>query len=318
MSFELVCEDGSVPVLADPRNPALLYLVSLSVGSRPTQAGAIRDVARYLGTDEPITFAWHALTYAETTGVRAWAVERYAVATAQRYLAAMRGVMRQCVRLGTMTDEAYRRAVDFDPVRGANELAGRSLSSTELAALFAACNPSTPLGVRNAALLAVLYGGGLRRAELVHLDLGDLENVRKLNVRHGKGAKARTVYLPSSAAPIVQAWLTLRGPAPGPLFYPTTGGRPDRRHRLRSDRMCLHTVRLALRGLARRANVALFAPHDVRRTYAGDLLDAGADIVSVQKLMGHEQTTTTARYDRRPARARERAADLLSIPFVAG
>jgi len=77
-----------------------------------------------------------------------------------------------------------------------------------------------------------------------------------------------------------------------------------------------YLILAVLRRRARRAGVADFSAHDLRRTFIGEALEAGADLAAVQRLAGHRSVTTTARYDRRPEAARRQAARV-RIPYVA-
>lgn len=297
-------------------HPAAVYLAHLAPGSRRTMREALDTMAGILteGRSDAETLDWAALRYQHTAAIRAELAARYAAATANKMLAALRGVLKEAWRLGLVDAESYHRAADLPPVRGTSLPRGRALLSTELKALFAACAADTgTAGRRDAALLAVLYGAGLRRAELVALDLADYNaDSGALTVRSGKGNKARQVYATNGARTALAQWLKTRGADPGPLFLPIARG-----GRVQGRRMTDQAVLVILRKRAEEAGVKQFSPHDLRRTMIGDLLDAGADIVSVQQLAGHANVTTTARYDRRGEAAKRRAAEMLHVPFGA-
>ncbi len=111
---------------------------------------------------------------------------------------------------------------DLVEQKGSTLLRGRALEGQELSALFRVCveDPS-PAGRRDAAMLAVLYGAGIRRAELAGLDLNDFtHDACSLRVRNGKRQKQRTVYLAKQGCALVKGWIRERGDEPGPLFCP--------------------------------------------------------------------------------------------------
>ena len=112
----------------------------------------------------------------------------------------------------------------------------------------------------------------------------------------------------------IEGWLVVRGAADGPLFVPVRKGGTVRLGRRLTDQ----AIYGAVRKRASQAGVESFSPHDLRRTFVGDLLDAGADVSLVQKLAGHSQVTTTQRYDRRPEEAKRKAAGLLHVPYTTG
>jgi integrase/recombinase XerD len=103
------------------------------------------------------------------------------------------GVLRAAWELGHIDTDSYQRAVPVRPVRGEAIPHGRSVSKGELRALFTACfRGRSMIGARAAALLSVLYGSGLRRAEASALDVGNYNpEVGSLTVRAGKGDKQR-------------------------------------------------------------------------------------------------------------------------------
>ena len=177
---------------------------------------------------------------------------------------------------------------------------------------MAACAADrTPAGVRDAAIFAVLYIGGIRRSELAGLDVADwTPDPPTLRIRHGKGDKERLVPLVGAAAAALDAWLRVRGDRPGGLFLAIT-----RHHTIVGTGMTSHAVYDVLAKRQREAGVAKLSPHDFRRTFVGDLLDAGVDLATVQQLAGHASVATTARYDRRGEATKRRAVEALHFPY---
>jgi site-specific recombinase XerD len=257
--------------------------------------------------------------FSHTTAVRAALARavsdgRYAPATANKHLAALRGALKAAWRMGVMETDDYMRAVYLRPIAGSRLPAGRDVDQSELAALLAQCrSDDSPAGVRDAAIIGLAYLSGTRRAELVALHLDDVDTEPAAIRVVGKGGRQRLVPLSPTVGPLLERWMELRCASPGPLFCPV-----DRRGNLRlGHTLSGEAVRQILSRRTLSAGLAAISPHDLRRTYAGDLLDAGADLPAVQQLMGHASPSTTSRYDRRGDRARRSAAERLSLDLCA-
>jgi integrase/recombinase XerD len=298
-------------ILSAEQHPAAVYLARLAPGSRRAMRQALATIAG-LTNHTAESMPWSAVRYQHSQAIRTHLAEHYAPASTNKLLCALRGVLQECYRLGLMTAEDYYRASDVQSVKGSKLLRGRALTALELEHLFSICNTSTPIGARDAALLAVVYGAGLRRSEAVALSLIDYNRVSGAIVVKGKGNKERLVYATNGSRTALEHWLTIRGEQPGALFVPVSKG-----GKLAFRNLTDTAVLLIFRTLAERAKIAEFSPHDLRRTFISDLLDAGADLSAVQQLAGHSNVSTTARYDRRGERAKVKAASMLHVPFNA-
>lgn len=311
--------------------PLAVYIGRLAPDSRRAMRGALEAVARRLaggpwrtgrlgrharrGAQAPPaeSVPWHALRRPHVQVLRAELAEAFAPATANKMLAAVKGVLRECWRAGLMNADDYQAAIDVKPVAGTRLMRGRALEAAELRSLVQACRalPHRSVAMRDAALIGVLFTGGLRRSEAVALELGDYARESgALSVRHAKGNKQRIVYLASGAREALDAWLLERGAAPGALFTPVNKG-----GRVQLRAMSPQAVRDVLCRRAEDASIAPCSPHDLRRTCASELWDAGVDGATIQRLLGHENINTTARYDRRGNAALRKAVVVLRYPF---
>lgn len=300
----------------DALNPARRYLATLSSASRRSMRANLQRVARLLKVPfEGVP--WHMLRAPHIEALRAAMQDgRLSPATVNATLAGLKGVARQAFALHAISSDDYQLICEVRGVRGSRAPAGRALDVREVAALLDACGrDNSPAGSRDACLLALLAGAGLRRAEAVSLDLSDWRaRAHALRVR-GKGDKERIVYFEDGGARrALLNWLKVRGEEPGPLLLPV-----DRAGRVERHRLTGQAVYKALRKRGREAGIRRrFSPHSLRRFFASHLLEQGAGIGEVSELLGHASIETTAIYDRRGERAKQKAARLIRLPYSSG
>ncbi len=162
--------------------------------------------------------------------------------------------------------------------------------------------------IRDAALLAVAYGTGARRSELVGLDIEDASLAeRTVRIRRGKGNKERFAPLPDFAVGFLQAWLDvlrdLDGRSVGPLFV-----RIRARNQLTGARLTAQSVYEFVQRWTVRLGLEPGKPHDLRASLITRLLDEGVDLSTAAAYAGHASVTTTQRYDMSAARRVAKAA----------
>lgn len=311
-------ERGSVQ-LATPsptpdfeRNPALAYLMSLSSKrSRRTMATCLNLAAQILGYDGLHSYPWRELRRHHVQAVR----ERLssmgrAPATINTYIAALKGVALEAWGMKQLDTDRYLHIKQIRPVRGSRLPRGRALEDPEITQIICTCeNDKTVRGVRDAAILSILFGCGLRRSELVALNFEDVlwqeEAIRVL----GKGNKQRLAFMPDGVVERLRTWIDeVRGDQPGALFT-----RIRRGDDVTSTRLTDQGIYYILDVRRQEAGVEKASPHDARRTYATKLFDNGEDIKTVMDAMGHANINTTQIYDRRGEARLKRASKRLSV-----
>jgi integrase len=293
-------------------NPAYTYIASLASGtSRQTQASALKKVAeQFFHTKDPFSCDWASLRYEHMAIMKTWLSEKRRPATARRYLAAVKGVLKAAWKQGDITAEEYQRAISVGAIKG-KSIAGLMLEPDQVQALLETCNKGGPTrGVRDAAILCLMFGCGLRRAEVAGLNMSDYDAVTGRLTVHGKGNKERTAYVANAIKDALLEWLKIRGKKPGAIFFAVVKG-----DEIFPRRVSNMSIWLMLKQRARAAGLPpKFAPHDARRTYISNMLNL-TDLATAAKLAGHESPLTTARYDKRPEKVAQDAAGKLDVPY---
>ena len=186
------------------------------------------------------------------------------------------------------------KASSTSPSSGSRRRPPEVLSEAEAIALIKACSTRAPTGVRNRALIAVLWRCGLRISEALGLELRDVDlDAGTVRVRHGKGDRSRTVGLDEQTTALLARWidrrrrLSDRGPgARAPIFCTLAGGRIDSSY-----------VRRLLPRLAQRAGVEKRVhAHGLRHTHAAELAREGTPINVIRDDLGHASLAVTDRY----------------------
>ncbi|MBI5877835.1 MAG: tyrosine recombinase XerC [Chloroflexi bacterium] len=214
--------------------------------------------------------------------------EDYAKASIARRLSELRSFARFLMR---------ERVLDHNPFDAVSapkvpKRLPRFLSPDEIKNLLAAPDISDPQGMRDRAILELLYAAGMRVSELVGLNLGDIDSARAQIKVLGKGNKERMVLI---GRPAMRAVMTyIREARPKLIGKKTTNAIFLNRF---GTRLTVRSVQMALVKYAMKADIhGEVTPHVLRHTFATHLLDGGADLRSVQELLGHESLSTTQIY----------------------
>jgi integrase/recombinase XerD len=266
-----------------------------------TVAGYRRDLSRYAaflagrGITE-LSDAGRADVAAFAEDLRSGEGEHAALAASSvaRALSAVKSLHRFAVDDGAVVDNA---AAGVSPPQAGRRLP-KALSLAQVQALLDSPDTTTPAGLRDAALLELLYGTGARISELTDLDVDDVSGLSadpEAGLRlFGKGRKERLVPVGSYARSALDAWLVRGRPA---MLERARGSTPALFVNTRGARLSRQSAWAVLREHAERAGItAEIGPHTLRHSFATHLLDGGADVRVVQELLGHASVTTTQIY----------------------
>ncbi|QRQ66619.1 site-specific tyrosine recombinase XerD [Corynebacterium tuberculostearicum] len=210
-----------------------------------------------------------------------------AVSSANRALIVARGLHKFAVSEGVVDVDV---AVEVTPPSTGQHLP-ETLSVDEVTALIEATPTETPVDVRDRALLEMLYGTGARISEIVSLNVDDVSSAQEVIRLRGKGDKERIVPVGSHARQALDAYLVRARPALSKgktpaLFLNNRGGALSRQ-----------SAWTVLKTAAQRTQLGKsISPHTLRHSFATHLLEGGADVRTVQELLGHSSVTTTQIY----------------------
>jgi site-specific recombinase XerD len=312
------------PGIATSKDPYRVYLDCLdSPESKRTMGACLDRIAQIIYEEEagqPLPHdmkisgagrTWWRLRYEHTARIRKLLIAKgWSAGHTNKHIFALRRVLEECWNLGLMSAEERLRAANIKIVKAERRPAGRDLEDKELAAMVRVCQDSDgPAAVRDAALVAVLHATGIRRQEAAQASIENYTpGPRSLTVI-GKGNKERITFINPTAVPLLDRWLQLLDARTGPLFRPI-----DRWHNISPGSMQPRAIGAIVERIRSKAGLRPLGPHDMRRTFVGDLLDSGVDLSTAQKLAGHSSPATTARYDRREDEVLRQAADKIRLP----
>lgn len=220
-------------------------------------------------------------------------------------LSAIRGVAREAWIMKLIRTDTYTRVKEVKAPKGSTVPSGRALPLSQMNTLLDACRETTgPTSARDLAMLSILMVCGVRRSELVSINIEDLDKDDQSIKITGKGNKQRMIYLDEEALADVCEWIDEYLPHDtGPMFTRIRSGGD-----VTSDRLTDQAVRYILEQRCMQAGVDVIRPHDMRRSFATHMLDT-IDPLTVQDMLGHSSVETTKKYDRRGEKRKKEAVN---------
>ncbi len=299
------------------RNPLTLYLTRLAPSSQLTMRYVLQDAADRLGFEDINLedIDWHLLQPEHVIAlVAALREDGYAPNTSSLYVNAVRGVMNEAWRMSLITQEHLLRMRTVKPAPGTRLGQGRNLRRTMIREMMDVCAADPrPQGLRDAALIGLLYGSGMRKSESVNLDLNQLNFAERSLRVIGKGNKELLKYAPDWAFAKLQAWLDFRreqlkeGEQDDTFLF----NRIRRGSHITRERITKHAIYYIARQRGEQVGVKIM-PHDFRRSFITRVIEEH-DLSIAQKLAHHTNIQTTASYDVRDDNERRRAVDRFDL-----
>lgn len=299
------------------RNPLTLYLARLAPSSQLTMRYVLQDAADRLGFEEINLedIHWHLLQPEHVMALVAVLREDgYAPNTSSLYVNAVRGVMNEAWRISLISQEHLLKMRSVKATAGTRLSQGRNLRRTLIRELMDVCAADPrPQGLRDAAVIGILYGSGMRKSESVNLDLAQVNFAERSLRVMGKGNKELIKYAPAWAFAKLQAWLEFRrehlkeGEQDDNFLF----NRIRRGSHITRERITKHAIYYIARQRGEQVGVKIM-PHDFRRSFITRVIEEH-DLSIAQKLAHHTNIQTTASYDVRDDNERRRAIDRFDL-----
>ena len=299
------------------RNPLTLYLTRLAPSSQLTMRYVLQDAADRFGFEDINLedIDWHLLQPEQVIAlVAALREDGYAPNTSSLYVNAVRGVMNEAWRMSLISQEHLLKMRTVKAAPGTRLSQGRNLRRALIREMMDVCAADPrPQGLRDAAVIGILYGSGMRKSESVNLDLAQINfDERSLRVI-GKGNKELIKYAPGWAFAKLQAWLDFRreqlkeGEQDDAFLF----NRIRRGSHITRERITKHAIYYIARQRGQQVGVKIM-PHDFRRSFITRVIEEH-DLSIAQKLAHHTNIQTTANYDVRDDNERRRAVDRFDL-----
>ncbi|TPG84122.1 site-specific integrase [Pseudomonas mandelii] len=303
--------------ISSKTNPLTLYLARLAPSSQLTMRYVLQDAADRLGFEDMNVeeIPWHNLQPEDVIAlVATLRTDGYAPNTSSLYVNAVRGVMNEAWRMSLISQEHLLKMRSVKGIAGTRLSQGRNLRRTLIQELMAVCAADPrPQGLRDAAIIGILYGSGMRKSESVNLDLNQVDFAERSLRVTAKGNKQLIKYAPAWAFAKLNDWLELRrsllkeGETDDPFLF----NRIRRGSHITRERITKHAIYYIARQRGAQVGVKIM-PHDFRRSFITRVIEE-YDLSIAQKLAHHSNIQTTANYDVRDDNERRRAVDRFDL-----
>ena len=277
----------------------------------------LQDAADRLGVDDVAIeeFPWHQLQPGHITAlVAALRTDGYAPNTSSLYVNAIRGVMNQAWQQSLITQDQLLKIRAVKAGGGSRLVKGRNLRRTLIRELMDVCAADPrPQGLRDAAIIAILYGSGMRKSESVNLELHQVNMAERSLQVLGKGNKELIKFAPAWAFEKLQVWLDFRreqlpeGVSDDTFLF----NRIRRGSHITRERITKHAIYYIAKQRGKQVGVDIM-PHDFRRSFITRVIEE-YDVSIAQKLAHHANIATTVSYDVRDDNERRNATDRFSL-----